>query len=109
MFGETFSCSNAEAKSQVFESSLVRRDPINLFLHCPLLDESSALQNRLAVLDHVRMPAQIRHGIARLKIPLICVLAENVIRSADLAVPLRVVPRTAHSRNILEPRQLSFE
>ena len=38
-------------------SQLLCRDPVNLFLDRRAIDEATPLQNRLAVCDHVRMPA----------------------------------------------------
>jgi hypothetical protein len=39
------------------QNRLLRGHPVNLFLNCSLIRESAPLQNRLAVLNHLRMPA----------------------------------------------------
>src|SRR5215469_6801445 len=84
---------------------LFRRDPVNLFAQ-EVLGEPDSLQDTLPVLDHLRVPAEISDTILRSDSPLIGVLADQLIDAADFAIPLRVVPRTAHGRHVLEPRRV---
>src|SRR5438445_7318381 len=53
-----------------------RRNPVNLFFHCPVLKETAALQDRFAMLDHLRVAAQIRHGVGAVQAPLIGVFPQ---------------------------------
>src|ERR1035437_3913653 len=87
----------------------VGRYPINLFLDGSLICESAPLQNCLAVLDHLRMPAQVSQGVARIELPMIGVFAQNVVRPPDFTRPVFVIPRPADRRHILEPRQFFIE
>src|SRR5579864_5324788 len=71
------------------------RDPVNLFLHRTLFGEPATLQDGLAVLDHLRMSADVSNGICCVEFPVIRVLAQDVVGAPDLARPVRVVPGTA--------------
>src|SRR5271156_2993 len=50
------------------------------------------------------MPAQISRCGLRPQAPQIAVFANKVVDPSRLAAPGRVLPRTAHGRDVLEPR-----
>ena len=54
--------------------SLFGWDPVDLFLQM-LLGESDPLQHALAILNHVRMAAQVSHRIGAIESPLVGVLS----------------------------------
>src|ERR1700682_3785252 len=85
-------------------SKLFWRDPVNLFLDRAFVGEASALQNRLAVLNHLGMAAQICVGIAGPEPPLISVFAQDVVGAPNLPGPVLVIPGPAHGWDILQPR-----
>ena len=56
-------------------SHLLRRNPIDLFLDCDLVEEAAPLQDGLAVRDHVGMAAKIGVSIAGIEFPVVGILA----------------------------------
>ena len=70
---------------------------------------SRGAQDRLAVLDHRRMAAEMRHALCRISEPLIGVLPDDVVHPADLAGPAGVVPRPAHGRHVDQPWEFTRE
>src|ERR1019366_1369251 len=89
-------------------ASRLRRHPIHFFLQVFFL-EADPLQDALTVLDHLRMPAQIRDTIRSGAPPLVGVLANQFVHAADLALPTLVLPRTTHRENTAKPWRLFRE
>src|ERR1700730_12019886 len=85
-------------------SKLFWRDPVNFFFDRAFVSKPSPLENRLAVLDHLRMSAQIRMGVAGIETPLIGVFTQYIVGAPNLSGPVLVIPGTTHGRNIFKPR-----
>src|SRR5665811_216120 len=76
------------ARSELPSLLLMRRYPVDLFFDCTLVSEPAPLQNRLAVLDHVGMTAEVSHRVAGFQFPMIGILAQNVIGASYFPRPI---------------------
>ncbi len=87
----------------------MRRNPVDLFLDRDFVKKSPALQDRLAVLDHFRMPTQIRDRVVRVEFPVIGILSQDVVSASGFARPIFMIPWATYGRNVLKPGQLFVE
>src|SRR5580658_9707319 len=83
--------------------ALLRRHPIDFFLDGGAISESAALEDRLAVLDHLGVAAKVGNRVAGIEAPLVGVFAEDIVGAADLAGPVFVIPGAAYGGHVGEP------
>src|SRR5438309_10461501 len=81
------------------------RNPIDLFFQM-FFSESNSLQHALAVLNHVRMAAQVSHRVCAVEPPHICIFPHLIVNAAEFPFPVGIIPWTAYCRGVLQPWDL---
>ena len=67
---------------------------------------AGAGEHAAAGFDHAGMTAEIRGGVGRGKIPDFDVFADEVVNTAEFAMPAGIVPGAADGRHVFQPGRL---